>query len=64
MAYIKKAEFGPGNIKGDKLAFNGTASEAIAQKGSNIILNGNQIDSVDVDVNELYKTVMKPGLRR
>ncbi|MGV7224511.1 MAG: right-handed parallel beta-helix repeat-containing protein [Nitrospinales bacterium] len=64
MAYIKKAEFGPGRIKGDKLAFNGTDSEAIVQKGSDIILNGNQIDSVDLDVKELYKTVMKPGLRR
>ena len=64
MAYIKKAEFGPGHIKGDKLTFNGTATEAIAQKGSNIILNGNQIESVDVDVKELYKTVMKPGMRR
>jgi len=64
MAYVKKAEFGAGHIRGDKITFNGTASEAIVQKGSDIILNGNRIESVDVDVNELYKTVMKPGLRR
>jgi hypothetical protein len=64
MAYVKKAEFGPGRINGDKLSFNGTAAEAVAQRGSDIVLNGNRIASVDLDVKELYQTVMKPGLRR
>jgi hypothetical protein len=64
MAYVKKAEFGPGRIEANKLVFFDTEKEARVQKGSSIILNGEQIDSEEIDVEKLYKTTMRPGLRR
>jgi len=64
MAYIKKAEYGPARIDANNLVFVGAASEARVQQGSHITLNGIQIESEDVDVETLYKTIMKPGLKR
>jgi hypothetical protein len=63
MAYIKKVEFGPARVRTNNLALIDTASKAIAQKGSRIDLDGISIETKDIDVKELYKTVMKPGLK-
>ncbi len=64
MAYIKKAEFGSARIEANKINFIDTESEARVQRGSSITLNGKQIESEDIEVEALYKTIMKPGLRR
>jgi hypothetical protein len=64
MAYVKKPEYGPAWIEAKKIDFSDTPSEARVQRGSRITINGKQIESEDVDVETLYKTIMKPGLKR
>jgi hypothetical protein len=64
MAYTKKPEFGPARIEAREMTFTDTASEARAQKGSFISIDGTSVEGEDVDVEQLYETVMKPGLRR
>jgi len=63
MAYVKKPEFGYAHIEASNLTFIATASQARAQKGSVIFIDGKPVESEDVDVEQLYKTVMKKGLR-
>ena len=63
MAYIKKPEHGPARIEASNITFVDTAFQTLAQTGSTIVIDGKPVDSEDVDVEQLYKTVMKPGLR-
>ena len=62
MAYIKKPEFGPGQITASSIDFSAGFEKARAQKGSSINIDGVEIDTVDIDVEDMYKTVMKKGL--
>jgi hypothetical protein len=64
MAYIKKAEYGPARVEANNLVFVGASSDVRVQRGSRITLNGKEIESEDVDVEALYKTIMKKGLRK
>ena len=64
MAYVKKPEYGPGTIEADHLVFAETALQARSQKGSVIRLNGEEVEAQDIDVKQMYKTIMKPGLRK
>jgi hypothetical protein len=64
MVYIKKSEFGPASINGRNLTFVGTAIQARAQKGNFITIDGAPIETEDINVEELYRTIMKPGLRK
>jgi hypothetical protein len=61
MAYVKKAEFGPGRIDARDLSLDGHAPAARAQKGSVITVDGNRVADEDLDVEALYRTIMKPG---
>lgn len=63
MAYIKKPEYGPGQIAVQDLAFDGVHVRARAQKNSVITIDGAPVPTEDVDVAELYDTVMKKGLQ-
>jgi hypothetical protein len=63
MAYVKKPEFGSARIEASNLTFIATASQALAQKGSVIAIDGKPVESEDVDVEQLYRTVMKKGRR-
>ncbi|MDX2486590.1 MAG: CotH kinase family protein [Gammaproteobacteria bacterium] len=63
MAYIKKPEYGPGQIAAQDLAFEGVRVQARAQKNSVITIDGAPVPTEDVDVAELYSTVMKKGLQ-
>lgn len=63
MAYIKKPEFGPGRIIASTVEFGDGFEKARVQKGSSISIDENEIETVDIDVNDMYKTVMKKGLR-
>jgi hypothetical protein len=63
MAYIKKPEYGPGQIAVQDLAFDGVPVQARAQKNSVITIDGTPVPTEDVDVAELYDTVMKKGLQ-
>jgi len=64
MAYIKKPEFGAASIDAAGLRFNGSSPQARVQTGSAITIDGKAVEAEDVDVDQLYKTIMRPGLRR
>ena len=64
MAYVKKPEFGHARIEASNINFVGQIAQARVQKGSAVILDGTQVESEDVDVEQLYETTMKAGLRR
>jgi len=64
MAYTKKPEFGVGNIEAHNLTFGDNTTQARSQKGSTIKIDGKLQASEDVDVEQLYETTMKPGLRQ
>lgn len=63
MAYVKKQEFGPGHITATNVLFSSEVADARVQDGSSVIIDGVEVKSENVDVNKLYETVMKPGLR-
>jgi hypothetical protein len=62
-AYTKKAEHGPAEIVAENVAISGAGERAIAQKGSRISIDGKAVESRDLDVDALYETVMRKGLK-
>jgi hypothetical protein len=65
MAYIKKpAEFGPAHIDARDIKFTGNMVHARVQKGSSISIDGVAVQTEDIDVDQLYKTIMKPARRK
>jgi hypothetical protein len=63
MAYIKKPEFGPGRISASAIDFGSGFEKTRVQRGSYITIDGERMEEVDIDVKDMYKTFMKPGLR-
>lgn len=63
LAYIKKPEFGPGKIIAKDIHFGDGFDESRAQKGSSIKIDDEYIETIDIDVKDMYKTVMKKGLK-
>jgi hypothetical protein len=60
MAYIKKAEFGPGRVSARNIRMSGVARAAVAQHGSRIDIDGVAQVPEEVDVEDLYERgVMK-----
>ena len=64
MAYMKKPEFGPATVEGVDLDFDGLGPLARAQTGNVMTINGKLVESENINVEQLYETIMKPGLRR
>jgi len=60
MAYIKKPEYGPAEITAKGLEYDSKVKKAISQKGSKIIIGGTEIQSSDLNVQELYISGGKP----
>jgi hypothetical protein len=54
-AYIKKPVFGPASIEATELVILETETPAVAQVGSTILLNGQTIKTVQLDVDKLYQ---------
>ncbi|NND53902.1 MAG: hypothetical protein HKN56_02900 [Gammaproteobacteria bacterium] len=63
-AYIKKPEYGPAEIRAKGVTIAETAQPTLVQTGSRVTIDNVEQQSEDVDVDALYETVMKPGLRR
>lgn len=59
MAYVKKSEYGPAEITAKILEFNLTKQLAIAQKGSKITIDGVETISKDLNVKELYGSLVR-----
>ena len=64
MAYIKKPVFGPSRIEARELQFRGVEVEARAQTGSRIEIDGKLLATEEMDVDELYRTIMRRRLRQ
>lgn len=64
MAYIKKPEYGAGSVSAKRLHFRNVPQQAKAQKGNVIQIDAHEIVTEDLDVQDLYKTTMKPGRKR
>jgi hypothetical protein len=60
MAYIKKPEYGPAEIKAEILDFSSTEKRAIAQKGNKITIDEVEILSEELSVKELYTSGVSP----
>jgi hypothetical protein len=63
-AYIKKSEHGPARIDATNVRISNTDTPVLVQTLSQIVVDGKNIATNDVDVDSLYETVMKPGLRK
>jgi len=61
MAYIKKPEFGPARIIANNIKYSGSAAFARAEKGSEITIDGKEIEPENIDVKQIYDTIMRPG---
>ena len=53
-AYIKKPVYGPASIEATNLTILNTETDAVAQEGSTILLNGEIIQTIELDVDKLY----------
>ena len=57
-AYVKKPGFGPGTIEAHDLWLEGNLADARAQIGSLIEIDGQEVPVQELDVDELYRTVI------
>ena len=64
MAYIKKPEYGGGSILAENLTIIPPAAAARVQNGNSITIDDEWVKSENLDVKEMYNTIMKPGMRR
>lgn len=64
MAYTKKKEYGSSNLIAKNVLIKETKSATRAQTGSHLSLNGKVIKEEDIDIKNLYKTIMKPGVKK
>jgi hypothetical protein len=63
MAYTKKKQFGPATITAENVKVKSLSASTVVQKGSQILVDGVAVPTVDLDVKKLYATTMKPGLK-
>ena len=63
MSYTKKMEYGPASLQANNIEFGEMPVNALAQRNSRIVLDKKLIETVDLEVQELYSTIMKPGMK-
>ena len=63
MAYMKKPEYGPAYIEANDVQFVGVAPQARVQRGSEVIIDSHSVVVEDLNVKQLYETVMARGVR-
>jgi len=54
-AYIKKPVYGPAYLEAPDVVITDTTTEAVAQTGSTILLHGEEVPTVEMDVDKLYR---------
>ena len=64
MAYVKKPKFGSATLIASGLKLSNNRVTAIAQTGNQIIIDNEPIPAEDIDVDKMYDTIMRPGLRK
>ncbi|MBD3866996.1 MAG: right-handed parallel beta-helix repeat-containing protein [Acidobacteria bacterium] len=55
MAYVKKPEYGPAELVADKVVISGAGEPALAQTGSRVVVDGQEITAEELDVDALYE---------
>jgi len=63
MTYMKKPEYGPSKLVAQNVMIEGGQRQTLAQEDTELVLNGKKVKTEKVDVDNLYKTVMKSGLK-
>lgn len=63
MTYVKKPEYGPSILTGNNLSISNNTRQVIAQDGTSMVVNGERINTQALDVENLYQTLMKPGMK-
>lgn len=63
MAYTKKPVYPPATLHGKDITFQNSTPNALVQKGNEVMLSGILVEPSEFDINKLYKTSMKSGLR-
>jgi hypothetical protein len=64
MAYVKKPEYGPSTIETRGITYGGEPARVVAQKDSAITMDGQAVPTQDIDVEQLYSSIMRKGLAR
>ncbi len=62
-AYVKKPELGPAWLEARNISYQGAVPQARAQEGSTLIIDGSRVKGEELDVDQLYETIMRPGLK-
>ncbi|MDH3346497.1 MAG: hypothetical protein OEM02_00155, partial [Desulfobulbaceae bacterium] len=63
MCYNKKSEYSKSSIEALNVHIEDTTLGAASQIGNTITLNGIKVKPTNMDIKELYRTVMKPGMK-
>jgi len=63
MAYVKKSEYGPSFMKVDNIVFNDNNFDYLTQIGSKTIIDGKTDKTISLNVDVLYDSIMKSGLK-
>jgi hypothetical protein len=63
MAYKKKALYGPASIVAKNLRVQNLPASVLAQKGSQILIDGVTLPTSDLNIKNFYSTTMKGGLK-
>jgi hypothetical protein len=59
LAYTKKPEYGPAQVTARNLRMDGVGRKAAAQTGSRVTLDGTEVPTENLDVDDLYRGYMK-----
>jgi len=63
MAYVKKSEYGPSFMKVDNIVFNDNNFDSLTQVGSKTTIDGKIDKMINLNVDVLYDSIMKSGLK-
>jgi hypothetical protein len=62
-AYIKKPEYGPASIEANNVVITETDDAVLVQTNSVVSMDGQEMETRNVNVDALYETIMQKGLR-
>ena len=63
MSYRKKHEYDFAKLDASIVSIKNTVNKALVESGSQMVLNNSNIESTNIDISNLYDTVMKSSLR-
>jgi hypothetical protein len=63
MSYVKKSEYGPSFMEMNNIIFKDNRFNSLTQIGSEIIIDGKTDKTINLNVDALYGSIMKSGLK-